>query len=68
MVTARKLGCIRLEPTPDEPSALVRFAERTVEPGSHFKADGARELRRLSKLGYQHDYFTQLRSRVDLSV
>ena len=60
MVTARKLGRIRLEPASAEPLALVRFAERTVEPGSHIKTDGARELRRLSKLGYTHEYYTQL--------
>ncbi len=60
MVGVRKLGRIRLEPTPAEPLALVTFATRVVAPGSSIKTDGARELRRLSGLGYQHDYYTQL--------
>ena len=60
MLGARKLGRIRLEPTPAEPLALVTFATRVVAPGSRIKTDGARELRRLSALGYQHDYYTQL--------
>ncbi|MFC6357419.1 IS1595 family transposase [Luethyella okanaganae] len=68
MVTSRKLGRIRLEPTPVESLALVRFAERTIEPGSHIKTDGARELRRLSGLGFQHDYYTQLGSTIPAHV
>lgn len=60
MLGPRKLGRIRLEPTPTEPLALVTFATRVVAPGSRIKTDGARELRRLSRLGYQHDYYTQL--------
>jgi transposase-like protein len=60
MIGPRKLGRIRLQPTPEEPLALVNFATRVVEPGSKIKTDGARELRRLSGLGYQHDYYTQL--------
>lgn len=60
MIGPRKLGRIRLEPTPKEPLALVNFATRVVAPKSRIKTDGARELRRLSGLGYQHNYYTQL--------
>lgn len=56
MVSARKLGRIRLEPAPNEPLALVEFTKRTVAPGSVVKTDGARELRRLGGLGYDHIY------------
>ncbi len=33
---------------------LVSFAQRTIAPGSMIHTDGARFLRRLSTLGYQH--------------
>lgn len=68
MVSARKLGRIRLEPAPNEPLALVEFTKRTVAPGSVVKTDGARELRRLGGLGYDHIYFTQLGSTVPAHV
>lgn len=57
-----RIGPIRLEPTPKKSLALVSFAQRVVEPGSLIKTDGAQELRRLSRLGFEHQYFTQLGS------
>jgi transposase-like protein len=68
MVTARKLGRIRLEPAPAEPLALVEFTKRVVASGSVVKTDGARELRRIGDLGYDHIYFTQLGSAVPAHI
>lgn len=62
MVSTHKLGRIRLEPTPDGPLQLVEFAQRVIAAKSHVKTDGARELRRLSVLGYEHSYYTGLGS------
>nr|WP_307826986.1 IS1595 family transposase [Subtercola frigoramans] len=68
MVTARKLGRVRLEPTPTGGLALIEFTQRVVAPASKVRTDGARELRRLSGLGYDHTYFTQLGSSVPAHV
>lgn len=63
MVTSRKLGRIRLAPTPAGPLPLIRYAERVIEPGTQIKTDGALEFRRhLPKLGFDHVYFTGLGS------
>lgn len=59
-----RIGRIRLEPTPPEKLAVVDFARRVVAPGSTIKSDGAQQFRRLSKLGYDHQYFTQLGSAI----
>ena len=59
-----RIGRIRLEPTPKMELPLVAFAQRVVAPGSLIKTDGAIELRRLAKLGYEHKYYTQLGSTV----
>ncbi|WP_026535625.1 transposase, partial [Arthrobacter sp. H14] len=58
----------RLEPTPPVKLALIDFATRVVTPGSTIKSDGAQELRRLSKLGYDHKYYTQLGSTIPAHV
>lgn len=68
MVTARRLGRIRLEPTPDEDFQLVRFAQRVIEPGALIRTDGARELQRLAKLGYEHERHVQLGSETPAHV
>ncbi len=53
----RRLGRIRLETT-SRPGTLelVTFAQRTVTPGATIRTDGARMMRRLSELGYTHEY------------
>ena len=57
----RKLGRVRMEVSPLPGSAaLVEFAQRTIAPGSTIRTDGARPLRALSDLGYQHEYFVGL--------
>lgn len=59
----RKLGRVRMEVSPlANSTALVDFAQRTVAPGSTIRTDGARHLRVLSDLGYQHEYFVGLTS------
>lgn len=60
MVTPRKHGRIRLKPTPNKKLPMVEFAKTVITPGSLIKTDGARELRRLTDLGYRHEYYTQL--------
>lgn len=62
MVSPHKLGRVRLEPTPAGRLQLIDFAQRVIAPGSPVKTDGARELRRLSGLGYEHSYYTELGS------
>lgn len=54
-----KLGRVRFA-LADAPGSLglVDFACATVEPGSTIRTDGARMLRRLAGLGYQHEYAT----------
>ena len=68
MVTARRLGRIRLEPTPDGTIPLVRFAQRVIEPGALIRTDGATELQRLAKLGYEHERHVQLGSDIPAHV
>ncbi|MWB98740.1 IS1595 family transposase [Agromyces sp. MMS17-SY077] len=53
----RKLGRIRLG-LADRPNTLglVAFATNSVVPGSSIHTDGARMMRRLSELGYTHEY------------
>ena len=59
----RKLGRVRMEVSPLANSvALVEFAQATIAPGSTIRTDGARQLRVLSDLGYQHEYFVGLTS------
>ena len=62
MVTAHSLGRIRLEPTPNQNMPLVSFATRVIEPGALIRTDGATELKRLAKLGYEHERHVQLGS------
>ena len=53
----RRLGRIRLRPTTSPGShALLHFAAEVIEPGSTIHTDGARFLRRLSDMGYTHEY------------
>lgn len=54
-----KLGRIRLG-LADRPNTLglVAFAINSVVPGSTIHIDGARMMRRLSELGYTHEYAT----------
>ena len=63
-----RIGRIRLEPTAHEQLPLITFTQRVVTPGSTIKTDGARELRRLSGLGFEHQYFTQLGSDVPAHI
>ncbi|SDN96379.1 Transposase zinc-ribbon domain-containing protein [Cryobacterium flavum] len=63
-----RIGRIRLEPTPEGRLTLVNFTQRVVVPGAMIKTDGARELRRLSALGFEHQYFTQLGSTVPAHI
>ena len=56
----RKLGRVRMEVSPPGSFALVDFAKRTIAPGSTIRTGGARHLRALSDLGYQHEYFVGL--------
>lgn len=59
----RKLGRVRIELADIARSgSLIDFAVRTIEPGSTIRTDGAINLRRLSKLGFQHEYFVGLGS------
>jgi transposase-like protein/predicted RNA-binding Zn-ribbon protein involved in translation (DUF1610 family) len=68
MITTRRLGRIRLEPSPGENLQLVRFAQRVIEPSSTVRTDGAIELRRLARLGYQHERHVQLGSDIPAHV
>ncbi len=53
----RRLGRVRLG-VAERPGSLdlVDWAASVVEPGSTIRTDGARMLRRLSDLGYVHEY------------
>lgn len=62
-----RIGCIRLEPA-DRRLALVKFGQRVVVPGSTIRTDEATQLRRFAKLGYEHEYFTQLGSDIPAHV
>jgi transposase-like protein len=57
-----RIGRIRLELTSNGQFQMIKFAQRVVVPGSTIKTDGARELRRLSGLSFDQQYFTQLGS------
>ena len=58
-VSPTRLGRVRFA-LADAPGSLslVDFACATVEPGSTIRTDGARMLRRLGDLGYDHEYAT----------
>ncbi|HEY6422262.1 MAG TPA: IS1595 family transposase [Pseudonocardiaceae bacterium] len=53
----RRLGRVRLA-VAEHPGSLglVDWAASVIEPGSTIKTDGARMLRRLSDMGYVHEY------------
>lgn len=54
----RKLGRVRIEVAETARSGdLLAFAARVIEPGSYIKTDGARNLRKLSEMGYEHEFF-----------
>lgn len=59
----RKIGRIRLavacKPNSNE---LVDFASTVVAPGSTIHTDGARHLRKLADMGYQHEYVVGMRA------
>lgn len=68
-IPGRKLGRVRMEVSPlARSAALVEFAQRTIAPGSTIRTDGAKNLRVLSDLGYQHEYFVGLNSTVPAHV
>lgn len=68
MVSARKLGRIRLEPSPGRPMQLVSFAQHVIAPGATVRTDGASALRRLARLGYEHERHVQLGAEVPAHV
>lgn len=68
MAGARRLGRIRLEPSPGQSLQLVGFAQRVIEPGSLVRTDGATELPRLAGLGYGHERHVQLGSDIPAHV
>lgn len=55
----RKLGRVRfgIDYAPGSKEQIA-FAQREIEPGTHIQTDGARVLRRLADLGYEHSYAT----------
>jgi transposase-like protein len=54
----RKLGRVRIEVAPTARSAdLLTFADRVIAKGSLIKTDGATNLRKLSEMGYEHQFF-----------
>ena len=54
----RRLGRVRIEIAQIARSSdLVNFADQVVAPGSIIKTDGDRQLRRLSTMGFEHQYF-----------
>ena len=58
-VGSHRLGRIRLQvATAPGSLELVDFAASVVAPGSTIRTDGARMLRRLSAMGYTHEYDT----------
>lgn len=67
-VGKRKIGRIRLEKTPEGSLQLIDFTTRVVTLGSSVETDGARELRRIGNLGYEHKYYTQLGSTIPAHV
>ena len=58
---SRQIGRIRLArahaATSDE---LLDFATDVIAPGSHIRTDGARNLRRLSDMGFTHEYHVMI--------
>nr|WP_022884991.1 IS1595 family transposase [Glaciibacter superstes] len=58
-VDNRKLGRVRfgIDSAPGSKEQIA-FAQREIEPGTHIQTDGARVLRRLADLGYEHSYAT----------
>lgn len=64
-----KLGRVRLELARTARSTdLLDFATRVIAPGSLIKTDGAMNLRRLSGMGYSHQYFVGTGSKVPAHV
>jgi transposase-like protein len=56
-IAPRKLGRVRLQlATAPNTLELVEFATSTITPGSTVRTDGARMMRRLTDLGYTHEY------------
>lgn len=68
MLGVKKLGRIRLEPSLGAPLELIDFGSRVIEPGSLIRTDGARELRRFTKLGYKHERHVELGSDIPAHV
>lgn len=68
MLGPKRLGRIRLVPSPHESLQLLSFAERVIEPGALVRTDGARELQRLAKLGYEHERHVELGSDIPAHV
>ncbi|MET3807151.1 transposase-like protein [Nakamurella sp. UYEF19] len=57
----RKLGRVRIEVAQKARSAdLVAFADRVIAKESLIKTDGARHLRKLSTMGFEHQFFIGL--------
>lgn len=58
-VDNRKLGRVRfgIDYAPGTKEQIA-FAQSEIEPGTHIQTDGARVLRRLADLGYEHSYAT----------
>jgi hypothetical protein len=62
-VGGRRLGRVRIEVAQVARTAeLVTFGTRVIAKGSVIKTDGATNLRKLSQLGYEHQYFVGLGS------
>ncbi|MBO0979060.1 IS1595 family transposase [Microbacterium sp. SD291] len=68
MLGGKRLGRIRLEPSPGESLQLISFAQRVIQPGAMVRTDGARELKRLANLGYEHERHVELGSDVPAHV
>ena len=68
MLGVKRLGRIRLEPSPGESLQLISFAHRVITPGALIRTDGAQELKRLAKLGYEHERHVELGSDVAAHV
>jgi transposase-like protein len=65
----RKLGRVRLA-VAERPNTgeLVDWASQVIEPGSTIRTDGLRTLRRLSELGYTHEFTTGYNAQDKTSV
>jgi hypothetical protein len=54
----RKLGRVRIEVAETaRPGDLPAFAARVIKKGSHIKSDGAINLRKLSEMDCEHEFF-----------